>query len=81
MNRKVNRQLITQAIRALGTQEALAAELGVSQGTISKWLRGVTQPSLVHALALERLTSGQVRAAELRPDYRDLIERMGSAAA
>lgn len=68
---------IQKAIAATGgTQEALAATLGVSQTTISKWLHGKAQPSIGHALKLERITDGLVRAQDLRPEVREYLAGM-----
>lgn len=44
------------------TQEQLAAELGVRQGLISKWVRGAQMPRPAMALRLSRLTGVPVEA-------------------
>jgi DNA-binding transcriptional regulator YdaS (Cro superfamily) len=56
-----------QAIRIAGSQMALARAVGVSQAAVSKWALG-GRVSAENALGIERATSGQVSAADLRPD-------------
>jgi len=68
---------IGRAIDIAGSQTRLAELLGVAQNTVSAWAIGRRLPSLEHALALEVLTDGAVRAADVRPDLADLIEQHG----
>jgi len=56
-----------EAIRIAGSQTALARAVGVSQAAVSKWALG-GRISAENALGIERATSGQVSAADLRPD-------------
>lgn len=39
------------------TQEQLAADLGVRQGTVTKWVRGATMPRPEMALRISKLTN------------------------
>lgn len=50
------------------TQQALASQLGVTQGLVSQWVRGETQITAERALEIEAATGGQVTRQELRPD-------------
>jgi DNA-binding transcriptional regulator YdaS (Cro superfamily) len=47
-----------------GTQEWLAARLGVDQGLVSKWVRRVTTPER-YGTKIVRLSKGKVTLAEL----------------
>lgn len=44
------------------TQEELAGQLGVRQGTVTKWVRGKTMPRPEMALRISRLTGVPVEA-------------------
>lgn len=50
------------------TLDKAAKALGVSKSTISLWLRGKRQISLVNCLKIEKLTIGRIKYNELRPD-------------
>lgn len=62
-------------------QEALAAELGVSQSTVSRWMSGDTAPSRRHfpalllALAIEREELAQLMVAPTVSERLDRLER------
>lgn len=58
---------IQEAIRIAGSQTALAKIVGVSQAAVSKWSLGGAV-SAKNAISIERATSGQISAADLRPD-------------
>jgi transcriptional regulator with XRE-family HTH domain len=47
-------QAIRLACEGRISQEALAATLNVAQSTISRWVRGVSSPSIEQVAALER---------------------------
>lgn len=47
-----------------GTQDWLAARLGVDQGQVSKWVRRVSAPT-TYAARIVRLSGGKVTLAEL----------------
>lgn len=59
---------IEKAVKLVGGQAVLAAKLGVSQATVSKWVRRLNAVKLENALEIERITQGRVRAYEIRPD-------------
>lgn len=57
---------IKRASQIVGGQSRLAEELKVSKGRVSQWL---TEPiKAEYCPTIERLTHGQVRCEELRPD-------------
>lgn len=58
---------IQQLIDHFGSQQATADALGVKQGTVSGWFRGVHGVSAEVAIRAEVITKGKVRAIELRP--------------
>ncbi len=58
---------IDSAIQVLGTQDALAAALGIKSPSISEWRKRGRVPA-ERCLAIEAATNGQVTREELRPD-------------
>jgi DNA-binding transcriptional regulator YdaS (Cro superfamily) len=50
------------------SQAELARRLGVTQGMVWQWLRGVRRVSAEKVLALEQATHGKVSRHEIRPD-------------
>lgn len=59
---------IQRAIAHLGSQQALAAKLGVRQSAVSKWLYGSIAMTAERAVQIEEATDGAVRREDLRPD-------------
>lgn len=59
---------ITRAIEHFGSQEKLAKALNVTQGAISQYASGQKRPSAEIAIRLEEITSGEMKAEDLRPD-------------
>jgi DNA-binding transcriptional regulator YdaS (Cro superfamily) len=58
---------LDHATQILGTQEALAAALGIKSPSISEWRkRGKVPPE--RCIAIEQATEGAVTRYELRPD-------------
>ena len=49
------------------TPSEFAKRIGVSQPTVSRYLRGVRFPRLKHLVAIERETGGAVRASDFLP--------------
>jgi len=49
------------------TQEKFANALGVTQGMVGFWLKG-KPPTVERCIQIEKLTAGQVRCEDLRPD-------------
>lgn len=66
---------IELAIKTLGSQVKVANACGVSQNAVSKWLNGSSKVSLEHALKLEKVTNGKVRAEDFDLSYADLLSR------
>jgi DNA-binding transcriptional regulator YdaS (Cro superfamily) len=59
---------LDRAIDIAGGVVKLAKAVGVVQAAVSNWrARGGTVP-VEHCIAIERVTSGQVRCEQLRPD-------------
>ncbi len=58
-------------LKATGrTQEQLAAQLGVRQGTVNKWVHGAAVPRAAMALRLAKLTGVSVEAmTQLRANH------------
>jgi len=56
------------AIKFAGSQAALAASLGVSQPTVSEWLRGERPIPPPLCCSIETLTGGLVNCESLRPE-------------
>ncbi|WXL23942.1 Cro/CI family transcriptional regulator [Ectopseudomonas mendocina] len=50
-----------------GSQQATAEALGVKQGTVSGWVRGLHGCTAEVAMRAEIITSGAVKARDLRP--------------
>ena len=50
-----------------GSQNATAAALGVKQGTVSGWVRGIHGMAAEVAMRAEIVTNGEIKARELRP--------------
>lgn len=63
----MNIQALDEACKHVGTQEALAALLGVKSASISGWRERGRVPA-ERCLAIERATGGKVTCHELRPD-------------
>ncbi|WP_019700416.1 helix-turn-helix domain-containing protein [Paracidovorax oryzae] len=59
---------IAKAARIVGSQRALAAALGVTKGAVWQWKEDDRQVPAEHCPHIERLTSGNVRCEDLRPD-------------
>jgi DNA-binding transcriptional regulator YdaS (Cro superfamily) len=53
-----------------GNQTAAAADLRVSQPTVSEWLRGVRPVPHASAADMERLSGGRILANKVRDDAR-----------
>ena len=62
------RDLLQRAINKAGSQQALAAAIGVSQQQVSYLMTKAKRIPAEVAIAVERATEGEVTRAELRPD-------------
>ena len=59
---------IEKAAGILGSQSALAAALGVTKAAVWQWKDPARQVPAEHCPVIERITHGEVRCEELRPD-------------
>ncbi|PHI31058.1 transcriptional regulator [Budvicia aquatica] len=59
---------IEEAVYIAGGQTALAKKVGVTQGAVWKWVRGLKKISPVNAVAISNAVGGVVKPYELRPD-------------
>lgn len=62
------RNLLQKAIDKAGSQQALAAAIGVSQQQVSYLMTKARRIPAEIAIAVERATGGEVSRNELRPD-------------
>jgi DNA-binding transcriptional regulator YdaS (Cro superfamily) len=62
------RNLLQKAINKAGSQQALAAAIGVSQQQVSYLMTKARRIPAEIAIAVERATDGEVSRNELRPD-------------
>lgn len=58
---------LNTAISIVGSQQALADQIGVVQSAVANWLKRGNVPS-EHCLAIENATAGKVTRRDLRPD-------------
>lgn len=58
---------LNKAVSIVGSQKALADQIGVVQSAVANWLSRGNIPA-EHCLAIEKATGGQVTRQELRPD-------------
>lgn len=70
---------IEHAIKWFGSQAAMASALGVTQPTISEWLRGERRVPAERCPQIEKLTAGDVRCEDLRSDVPWAVLRLQSA--
>jgi DNA-binding transcriptional regulator YdaS (Cro superfamily) len=59
---------LDKAIAIIGSLKALANELKVTKGAIGQWKIPNRRVPAEHCPTIERLTNGQVRCENLRPD-------------
>lgn len=59
---------LQRAARLVGGQSTLARRLGVSSPTVNQWFHGDRQVPAERCPLIEKLTGGQVRCEDLRPD-------------
>lgn len=68
-------ETIKRAIHIVGSARALANLIGVSQQAVHLWKHGETQLLARHAVAIEKVTEGQVTAREIGLECAELLER------
>lgn len=59
---------LQKAVEIVGSASALAAGLGLTKGAVSQWKEPDRKIPAEHCPAIERLTNGNVRCEDLRPD-------------
>ena len=59
---------IERAVIIVGSQRAMAKELGVTEGVISQWVCNRRPVSATKVLQVSELTGGRVTPEQLRPD-------------
>lgn len=64
---------MAKAVYVAGGQSSLARKVGVTQGAVWKWVRGIKKVSPVHAVAVSNAVNGAVKPHELRPDLPTLF--------
>lgn len=67
----MNTSVFKEAIEMAGSQKKLAEKSGLSQGVISKYLRGETMPSGVAAKKLERAVNFKITRDKFAPHIFD----------
>lgn len=65
---------LQKAITVLGSQSALAREVGVKQGNVWNWLNITKKVPAEYVLKIETATGGAISRHELRPDIYPEIE-------
>lgn len=59
---------LDEATKIIGSQVALAQQLGVTKAAVAQWKLDGRRVPAEHCPVIERLTDGQVRCEDLRPD-------------
>lgn len=72
-------QSINSAIEIAGSQKKLAEACGVKQPTVWAWLHGKKKVSAQNAARIEKVTSGEVKAHDIRPDLPELFPHPDNA--
>lgn len=75
------REHIQKAVELVGSQKALADQIGLSQQGVSWLLNDATQVSAEIAIKIERATRGEVSKEQLRPDLFGPPSKVRSGAA
>ena len=61
-------EALDKAVALLGSLQSLAEKLDVTKGAVGQWKLPGRRIPAEHCPVIERLTSGQVRCEQLRPD-------------
>lgn len=64
----MNTSPIKRAVQSVGSNAALAIQVGVSPGMVSQWVSGKRPVAATRCAAIETATKGAVTRYELRPD-------------
>lgn len=65
--KEIVKNSVSVAIESCGTQEKLAKKAGITQGAISKYLRGDALPKGETANALSKAIDGKLKPADFAP--------------
>lgn len=63
-----SKKAVLRACEILGSQAALAQDVGVRPAFVSQWLSGTRPIPPMRCIAIERATGGAVTRKDLRPD-------------
>lgn len=66
--KKTNKQVLKDAINLIGGVVKLGKKLNIHYTAISKWTHTSTDIPIKHAIKIEKLTNGKIKAKDLRPD-------------
>jgi DNA-binding transcriptional regulator YdaS (Cro superfamily) len=66
---KINTTALEKAIAFFGSQAELAKALNRSRSHVNQWMTANKPVSIKVCPMIEKLTNGQVRAEDLRPDF------------
>lgn len=69
MRKSFNTEEIKRAADIVGSYHKLSLLLGVSVVNVYKWRDGKSTPDPINCLKIQKLTNGQVKAKDIRPDY------------
>lgn len=71
MNKKetYNMEAIKKASEICGSMSKLALSIGANYGSVFKWMHGKATPSPLYCMKIEKITDGQVKKEEIRPDF------------
>jgi len=59
-----------KAVSFFGGVLKLSEKLNVQQSSVSKWLHSKLPVPIKHAVKIEELTNGEIKAKDLRPDLK-----------
>jgi DNA-binding transcriptional regulator YdaS (Cro superfamily) len=68
-------EALDKAVAKLGSMQSLAAPLGVTKGAVSQWKMPGRRIPAEHCPTIEKLTDGDVRCEQLRPDVEWVVVR------
>ena len=69
-NRMQKNIAMQKAVLLFGGVVKLSEKMNVQQSTISKWLHSKLPVPIKHAVKIEELTNGKIKAKDLRPDLK-----------
>lgn len=64
----MNLEAVERACEICGSQTKLAAAVGVSKNTVTRWMRGHFEVSFANAVRIDAATKGRVRVEEFFPN-------------